>query len=199
MLTTLSLLDRAALEAIELAGAPLDREPTEELHCSDVAVAQYLPTGTAPRERHLRHVLAAGHELLTRIAAEAVRGRSVIERPQVLKEYFQVHFAGAERESFVVAFLDAHHRVIACEEMFVGTASETRVYPREVVCRALHHNATSLACAHNHPSGQAEPSRPDEYLTATLKSALALIDVRLIDHIVVGAGITVSFAERGLL
>lgn len=199
MLTNLTLLDRAALEAIVLAGAPLDREPPDELHCSDVAVPQYLPTGTSPRERHLRHVLAAGHELLSRIAAEAMRGRSAIARPEMLKEYFQVHFAGAERESFVVAFLDAQHRVIECEEMFVGTIAESRVYPREVVRRALHHNAAALACSHCHPSGIPEPSRADEHLTSTLKSALALIEVRLIDHIIVGANSTVSFAQRGLL
>lgn len=200
MLTSLSLLDRAALEAIVLGAAPHENVTSEALHSSDVPLAQYLPTGTAPRERHLRHVLAAGHELLTRIAAEAMRGRSAIDRPEVLKEYFQIHFAGAERESFVVAFMDPQLRVIAVEEMFVGTLTQTSVYPREIVRRALHHNASAIACSHNHPgSGLPEPSRADEFLTRTIKSAVDLVDVRLTDHIVVGAQGTVSFAERGLL
>ena len=200
MLTPLSLLDRSQLETIILRGARSHDEPEADApRCSDVAITQYLPAGTGPRDRRLRHVLAAAHELLTRIAADAMRGRSLIEHPQALKEYFAVHFAGAQRESFVVVFLDATQRVIACEELFAGTLSETHVHPREVVRKVLEHNAAAVAFGHPHPSGCPEPSRADERLTLLLKSALALIDVRVIDHIVVGVGTTCSFAERGLL
>jgi DNA repair protein RadC len=201
MLSDLSLLDRPQLEAIVL-DAPValpSPEINEPLRCSDVAIAEYLPAPAGARTQRLRHVLAAAHELLTRIATDAMRGRSLIERPQALKEYLQIFFAGTERESFVVVFLDAHHRVIACEEMFAGTLTQTSVYPREVVRRALQLNAASVAFGHCHPSGHPEPSRADEHLTHSLKSALATVEVRVIDHIVVGAGATVSFAERGLL
>jgi DNA repair protein RadC len=100
---------------------------------------------------------------------------------------------------FVVLFLDSQHRLIAADELFRGTLAQTSVYPREVVKAALAHNAAAVILAHNHPSGVAEPSRADEYLTATLKSALALVDVRVLDHLIVGHGQVVSLAERGLL
>jgi DNA repair protein RadC len=100
---------------------------------------------------------------------------------------------------FVGVFLDAQNRVLAVEELFRGTLTQTSVYPREVVKRALHHNAGALNFAHNHPSGVAEPSRADEALTQALKQALALIEVRVLDHFVIGAGGAMSFAERGLL
>jgi DNA repair protein RadC len=99
----------------------------------------------------------------------------------------------------VGVFLDAQNRVLAVEELFRGTLTQTSVYPREVVKRALHHNAAALIFAHNHPSGIAEPSRSDEALTQALKHALALVDVKVLDHFVVGAGAAMSFAERGLL
>jgi DNA repair protein RadC len=102
-------------------------------------------------------------------------------------------------EVFVGLFLDAQNRVIAVEELFSGTLTQTSVFPREVVRKALHHNAASVIFAHNHPSGVAEPSHADETLTQALKEALALIDVRVLDHFVVGRGATLSFAERGLL
>jgi DNA repair protein RadC len=98
-----------------------------------------------------------------------------------------------------VLFLDTRHRLLRMEELFRGTLTQTSVYPREVVKRALALNAAAVLLAHNHPSGVAEPSRADEYLTQTLKSALALVDVRVLDHLVVGRQGVVSFAERGLL
>jgi DNA repair protein RadC len=100
---------------------------------------------------------------------------------------------------FCCAFLDAQNRVLAFERLFEGTLMETSVYPREVVKRALHHNAAAVILAHNHPSGVAEPSRADETITATLKRALALVDVMVLDHFIVGAEGAMSFAERGLL
>ncbi len=102
-------------------------------------------------------------------------------------------------EVFVVLFLDSQNRLIAAEEMFRGTLAQTSVYPREVVKAALGHNAAAVIFAHNHPSGVAEPSRADEMLTTALKQALALIDCRTLDHVVVASDRTTSFAERGLL
>ncbi len=194
----LTLLDRAQLEAILLdppATAPA------QLVCSDSAVLDYIPAPAAPREARLRHVLAAAHELLTRIAAEAVRGRSIITAPTTAKDFLRVYFAGAERESFVVLYLDARHRVIEVEELFAGTLTQTSVYPREVVKRALHFNAAAVCFSHCHPSSAVEPSRADEFLTQSLKSALALVDVRVIDHIVVASNgsAVVSMAEKGRL
>jgi DNA repair protein RadC len=100
---------------------------------------------------------------------------------------------------FLVVFLDAQNRLIAAEEMFRGTLTQTSVYPREIVKRSLAHNAAAVIFAHNHPSGLAEPSRADELLTSTLKQALALVDVKVLDHFVVGVASALSFAERGLL
>jgi DNA repair protein RadC len=102
-------------------------------------------------------------------------------------------------EVFAVMFLDVQHRMLAMEEMFKGTLSQTSVYPREVVKRALHHQASAVVLAHNHPSGSVQPSRADEALTQTLKAALALIDVRVLDHIIVAQGQSLSMAERGLV
>ncbi len=194
----LALLDRADLEAIVL-DPPLSA-PTQ-LICSDNAIAEYVPQPATMRQARLRHVLAAAHELLTRIAADALRGKPLISAPADLKDFLRVYFAGVERESFVVVYLDASRRVIEVEELFAGTLTQTSVYPREIVKRALHFNAAAICCAHPHPSNQVEPSRADEHLTSTIKSALALIDVRVIDHLIVatnGTAVT-SMAERGLM
>jgi DNA repair protein RadC len=119
--------------------------------------------------------------------------------PQAVKDYCRLRLGANEQEVFAILFLDSQHRLIACEEMFRGTLTQTSVYPREIVKRALALNAGAVICTHNHPSGLAEPSRADEYLTASLKTALALIDVRILDHIVVSALESVSFAEKGLI
>src|SRR5262245_47876388 len=113
MLTNLSLLDRSQLEAIVLGTrTPASDDASQALQCFDTVIAGYLPPATSAKSRQLQHVLAAAHELLTRIAAEAIRGRSAIESPQMLKDYLQIIFAGAQRESFVVIYLDAQNRVI---------------------------------------------------------------------------------------
>lgn len=126
--------------------------------------------------------------------------RSVLmDSPRVVKDYLIVRLGQLEHEVFAVMFLDSQNRLIEYCEMFRGTVAQTSVYPREIVKESLVRNAASVLLAHNHPSGAAEPSRADEYLTSTLKTALALIDVRVLDHIVVAGGATVSFAERGLL
>ena len=116
-----------------------------------------------------------------------------------VRDYLRLHFAGQEHETFLVLFLDAQNGLIASEELFRGTLTQTSVYPREVVKRALRHNAGAVIFAHNHPSGVAEPSRADEALTQALKQALALVDVKVLDHFVVAGTCAIGFAERGLL
>ncbi|RTL38187.1 MAG: DNA repair protein RadC [Burkholderiales bacterium] len=192
----LAQLDRAELEAIILTPPATEAEP---LRCSEALTAELLPPPGDVRSTRLRHVLAAAHELLVRVASQAVQGRSILGSPTLVKDFLKVHFAGAERETFVVLFLDAHMRVLATEELFTGTLTQTSVYPREIVRRALQHNAAALICAHSHPSGDPTPSPADQRLTDTLKAALACIDVRLIDHLVVAGSACASFAEAGLL
>jgi len=119
--------------------------------------------------------------------------------PQVVKDYLTIKLAELEHEVFAALFLDGQHRVIRYTEMFRGTLTQTSVYPREVAKEALRINAGAVIFAHNHPSGMAEPSREDEALTKTLKDALALVEVKVLDHIIVGGTTTVSFAERGLV
>lgn len=118
--------------------------------------------------------------------------------PDDSKRYARLHLAEHEQEIFATMFLDNRHRLIAFDRMFYGTVDGATVHPREVVKAALKHNAAAVIFAHNHPSGVAEPSQADQRITTSLKDALALVDVRVLDHLVVGDG-TVSFAERGLL
>ena len=146
-----------------------------------------------------RAEMAAVLELARRSVAGELAARPVFDSPARVKDYLSLQLAGREHEVFAVLFLDAQSRLLRLEEMFRGTLTQTSVYPREVVKRALELGAASVILAHNHPSGAAEPSRADEFLTQTLKSALALVDVRVLDHLVVGRGAVVSFAERGLL
>ncbi len=146
-----------------------------------------------------RAELAAVLELARRSLKQEFTQQPLFDSPGKVKDYLRMQLAGRGHEVFVVLFLDAQNRFIALEEMFRGTLSQTSVYPREVVTRALQLQAAAVILAHNHPSGAAEPSRADEFLTQTLKSALALIDVRILDHLVVGQSDVVSLAERGLL
>lgn len=133
------------------------------------------------------------------ILARRVAAGPVFDSPQTVKDYLRLKLGGLEHEVFACVFLDGQHKMIATEELFRGTLGQTSVYPREVVKRALALNAEAVILAHNHPSNATEPSRADEYLTQTLKTVLALVDVRLLDHLVVGALGCTSFAERGLL
>ena len=143
--------------------------------------------------------LQAVLEMSRRAFQEEMQCGDALNSPRAVRDYLRLLLGGRQHEVFLALFLDTQHRVIASEELFHGTLSQTSVYPREVVKRALHHNAGAVILAHNHPSGVAEPSHADETLTQALKQALALIDVRVLDHfIVAGAGV-VSFAERGLL
>ncbi|MBC7375963.1 MAG: DNA repair protein RadC [Burkholderiaceae bacterium] len=146
-----------------------------------------------------RAELVAVLELSRRALAQQLKAREVLDSPTAMQHYLQLHLGARDHEVFAVMFLDVGNRMLALEELFRGTLSQTSVSPREVVLRALHHRAAAVVLAHNHPSGQVEPSRSDEALTATLKAALALVDVRVLDHVIVGPGATLSFAERGLL
>ncbi len=128
-----------------------------------------------------------------------VREVTAMDSPAMVKDYLRLRLGDRPHEVFAVMFLDAQHRVIDTVEMFRGSLTQTSVYPREVVIEALHHHAAAVILCHNHPSGSAEPSRADEVLTQTLKTALSLVDVRVLDHfIVTRCGVT-SLAERGLV
>ena len=146
-----------------------------------------------------RAEVAAVLEMARRALAQQLHATPVFDAPKAVKEYVALHLGQLPHEVFAVLFLDAQHRLLKLEPLFHGTLTQTSVYPREVVKRALQLNAGAVVLAHNHPSGAAEPSRADELLTQTLKSALQLVDVRVLDHLVVGRGQVVSFAERGLL
>lgn len=143
--------------------------------------------------------IAAARELIQRALEEDLERGTALASPQAVRDYLRLLFVGKEHEVFVLICLDAQNCIIETDELFHGTLTQTSVYPREVVKRALRHNAAAVIFAHNHPSGVAEQSRADEMLTQTLKSALNLIEVRVLDHFVVAGSSCLSFAERGLL
>jgi DNA repair protein RadC len=143
--------------------------------------------------------LQAVLELTRRSLSEELQIGISLNSPQAVKKYLQLLLGGKPYEAFAVLFLDVKNRLIACEELFRGTLTHTSVYPREIVKEALTHNAASVILAHNHPSGSSEPSAADHSLTQALKQALALIDVRVLDHFVVGGKNVYSFAEHGQL
>jgi DNA repair protein RadC len=140
-------------------------------------------------------VLQAAQQVLL----ERVRGSDVLSSPQVVRDYLRMRLSGLEHEIFAVVHLDSQNRVIDYVEMFRGSVSQTSVYPREVVRECILRNSAGLLLVHNHPSGSAQPSRADEVLTQTLKAALSLIDVRVLDHLIVAGSDTLSMAERGLM
>ncbi len=164
------------------------------LHAGAADLARIKGLGPAKRAE-----LVAVLELARRALAEQLRERAVFDSSAAVKDYLQLQLAARPHEVFAVLFLDAQHRMIALEELFRGTLTQTSVYPREVALRALHHHAAAVVLAHNHPSGGVQPSRADEALTQTMKSALALIDVRVIDHVIVAPGQALSMAEKGLV
>jgi DNA repair protein RadC len=161
--------------------------------------------------RYFKTIPNGTYEITRRITKEEVvtLARHVIEQqfqelntiqsPNDTRSYLVFQLAQYDREVFCCIFLDTRHRVLGFEKLFYGTIDGASVHPREVLKRALAHNAAAIICAHNHPSGLPEPSSSDQRLTQRLKDALALIDVRLVDHVVVGGTETISFAERGLL
>ena len=164
------------------------------LHADPAELKRIKGLGPAKRAE-----LSAVIELARRSLQQRLADRPAFDSPGAVRDYLRLQLSAREHEVFAVLFLDAQHRLLQFDEMFRGTLTQTSVYPREVVRRALALNAGAVILAHNHPSGVAEPSRADEFLTQSLKGALALVDVRMLDHFVVGQGQIVSFAERGLL
>lgn len=141
--------------------------------------------------------LHAAKELVRRMLEEEMQSRDTLSSPQVVRDYLKLYFAGREYESFVVLLLDTKNRLLHAEELFRGTLTHTSVYPREIVKYALARNAASVLFAHNHPSGDPEPSAADRTLTENLKKTLGFVDIVVLDHIVVAGSAVVSFAEMG--
>ena len=191
--------------AQELLNEPTVDAATGQLSGGFGGIAGLLHTSAADLERikglgpAKRAELVAVLELARRALAQQLREREVFDSPNAVKHYLQLHLAAKGHEVFAVLFLDSQNRLLAMEELFRGTLTQTSVYPREVVLRALHHHAAAVVLAHNHPSGSVQPSRADEALTQTLKSTLALVDVRVLDHIIVAPGCALSMAEQGLV
>lgn len=143
--------------------------------------------------------LQAVFEMSRRALSEKIQEKDILSSPQQVRDYLRLTLANQRHEVFMVLFLDVQNRLIETEEMFRGSLTQTSVYPREVVKRALHYNAASVMFAHNHPSGVAKQSRADEMITNELKKALALVDVKVLDHFIVAGNQTLSFVEIGLL
>ncbi len=188
-------MDTQSMSTAELLALLVGRENAGKI--SQRTLAEVFD-GANEKIRPHPKVLAA-RELVMRWLREELQHRDVLSTPATVRNYLRLLFADRQHEVFVTIFLDAQNHVLAAEELFRGTLSQTSVYPREVVKLALQKNAAGVIFAHNHPSGLAEPSRSDEALTAALKQALALVDVKVLDHFVVGGGVAMSFAERGLL
>ena len=197
-----------------IADWPPDRQPREKLLARGEAalsepelLAIILRTGVRGKSavdlaRELLERFGTLHAVLAlvkRALDQEVQRRDNLSSPQAVRDYLRLHLTQRDREVFVAVYLDAQNRVLKIQELFAGTLTQTSVFPRDVVRHALLANAAAVIFAHNHPSGLAEPSRADEVLTQALKQALALVDVKVLDHFVVGAGGAMSFAERGLL
>lgn len=187
--------DRSGAELAGRALVSLQARPTAD------AGAKVTPPADPARGRHA----VLPHESAVIAAALAILDHrmqvpgAAMDTPADVKAYLRLHLAERVREAFAVMFLDAQHRLMAFDVMFEGTLAQTSVYPREVVRRALDLGAAAVILSHNHPSGIPEPSRADEVLTQALKGALGLIEVRVLDHVVIGGAAAVSFAERGML
>ncbi len=166
------------------------------LFAADQAQFSAVPGVGAAKYAQLQAVV----ELARRALVEEMKHGTGFSSPDTVRDYLRLHLAALEHEVFVALWLDAQNRLIVADELFRGSLTQTSVYPREIVKAALRHNAAAVVLAHNHPSGVGEPSRADELLTAELKQALALVDVRVLDHfIVAGQTPPLSFAERGLI
>jgi DNA repair protein RadC len=151
------------------------------------------------RDALVSHKLAVAREFLLRDLAERMKSEPVLSAPAVVRDWLRLHWANLEHEVFIILHLNTRNCLIEAQELFRGTLSQTSVYPREVVKEVLRRNAAAVVMAHNHPSGTAEPSRAGELLTQSLRQALALVDVKVLDHFIVAGTNTLSFAERGLI
>ena len=156
-------------------------------------------SGVKGRGPAKRAQFAAAIELARRSIEGHLRETSALTSPGAVRDFLRMTLGRQPHEVFVCLWLDAQHRVLACEESFRGTLTQTSVYPREIVKSGLRHNAAAVIFAHNHPSGAAQPSRADELLTRNLKDALALVEIKVLDHFVIAGSQAISFAERGLL
>lgn len=143
--------------------------------------------------------LQAVLEMARRAISEELKNGNTMSSPALVRDFLRLTLANKQHEVFIGIFLDAKNHTIATEELFSGTLTQTSVYPREIIKRALHHNAAAIIFAHNHPSGVAEPSHADKILTQSLKQALAFIDVKVLDHFIIGNGTALSFAEHDLI
>ncbi len=194
---TLSNRELLALLVGEEAAVPLAHRPlidVFELSAASTNVCEDAPTYPPTV------AVGAAKELMARALTEQLRTTACLDAPATVRDLLRLRLAHLPHELFVVLLLDARHHLIDFVELFRGTLTQTSVYPREVVKLALTRNAAAVLFAHNHPSGASEPSTADEVLTRTLKDALALVDVRVLDHFVVaGPATPISFAERGLL
>jgi DNA repair protein RadC len=164
------------------------------LHTSPEALRTVKGLGPAKRSE-----VVAVLELARRTLAQQMRSQPLFDSPKAVRDYLQLQLGPRPHEVFALLFLDSQHRLLGFEELFRGTLTQTSVYPREVVIRALHHQAAAVVLAHNHPSGSLRPSQADQVLTRTLKAALALVDVQVLDHFVVTAQGSASMAELGLV
>lgn len=186
----------AGKHVLQLAQELLDRFGglSGLLHTGADALRQIKGLGPAKRAE-----VVAVLELARRALTQQLEQKTLLDNAQAVRDYLQLQLGNKPHEVFAVLFLDSQHRLIELEEMFRGTLTQASVYPREIVLRALHHHAASVVLAHNHPSGVAEASNADVVLTRTLKAALTLIDVRVLDHFIVTRYGAMSMAERGLV
>ena len=189
-----SLMSRA-----ELVSALVTSTPMTTAKAAAAYAKTRDPALAGDRDVLVSYKLAVARELLLRDLAERMKSEPVMSAPATVRDWLRLRCSHLEHEVFIILLLDSQNRLIEAQELFRGTLSQTSVYPREVVKSTLARNAAAVVFAHNHPSGVAEPSRADELLTQSLKQALALVDVRVLDHFVVAGTSTVSFAERGLI
>ncbi len=190
-------MSRSELVRVLLGNPRLMPAPITALQAGD-AEAPY-PSSDAHQNRLLERRLLAAREILLRDLRKTLNTNSVFQSPRDLHDWLRLRCAHLEHEIFLVMYLTVQNQMIEIEEVFRGTLTQTSVYPREIVKGALLRNAAAVVLAHNHPSGGTQPSRADESLTHTLRAALALVDVRVLDHFIVAGTQTVSFAERGLI
>ena len=185
----------------ELVGVPPSRALRRLVREAGGLAGLVLPVVRPPggRPGRIRQRVSLAVELVRRGMAQSLPAMRLLDSPDAVRDFLRLGIGLSPHEVFAVIFLDAQHRLLAFEEMFRGSVSQTSVYPREVVRRALELNASAVVFAHNHPSGAAEPSAADRSLTAALKDALALVDVRTLDHLVVTRQRVFSFAEAGLI
>ncbi|SHF67430.1 DNA replication and repair protein RadC [Lampropedia hyalina DSM 16112] len=187
-------LAQSLLQAQQVQGTGGFGGLTALLHASPADLARIKGLGPAKRAEIL-----AVMELARRALAEQLQQGSTLNSPQAMRQYLQAHLAHKPHEIFAVLFLDSQLRLIALEELFRGTLTQTSVYPREIALRALHHHAHAIVLAHNHPSGQVQPSQADLQITRRIQDAMNLLDIQVIDHLIVARGQSLSMAERGMM